>query len=148
MTDKDYLDYGKAVHDEIYTMSTPLVDSMAGKVLTRFRKEQKDLYELPEAWTSCMSNAIDVIDVISVQVHKGMTWGNMHKDLEKIWDTYIIDRYNEIDERSRLLLKYRYVGESNLKKEVKERIAARLQSHYATQRMEYMLERYPDLNDV
>lgn len=148
MTDKDYLVYGKAVYEEIYAMSTPLIDSMAGKVLTRMRKELKNMYDMPEEWTRIMSTSVDVIDVMSVQAHKGKTWAEMNVQLEGILEQYITDRYNEIDERSRLLLKYRYVGDSELHDEVKNRIYARLNEHYATQKMEYMLERFPDLADV
>ena len=148
MTDKDYLVYGKAVYEEIYAMSTPLIDSMAGKVLTRMRKELKNMYAMPDEWTRIMSTSVDVIDVMSVQAHKGKTWAEMNVQLEGILEQYITDRYNEIDERSRLLLKYRYVGDSELHDEVKNRIYARLNEHYATQKMEYMLERFPDLADV
>ena len=148
MTDKDYLVYGKAVYEEIYAMSTPLIDSMAGKVLTRMRKELKNMYDMPEEWTRIMSTSVDVIDVMSVQAHKGKTWAEMNVQLEGILEQYITDRYNEIDERSRLLLKYRYVGDSELHDEVKNRIYARLNEHYATQKMDYMLERFPDLADV
>ena len=44
MTDKDYIEYAKAIHEEVYAMSTPMIDGMAGKVLTRIRKEQKKLF--------------------------------------------------------------------------------------------------------
>ena len=148
MTDNDYLEYGKSVHEEIFSMSTPLIDGMAGKVLTRMRKELKNMYDMPKEWTRIMSTSVDVIDVMSVQAHKGKKWEKMDKDLEGHLDEYIADRYNEIDERSRLLLKYRYVGKSNLLTEVKKRIYDRLKEHYATQKMEYMLERFPDLADV
>ena len=46
------------------------------------------------------------------------------------------------------MLKYRYVGKFSLTTEVKERIYARLGAHYDTQRMQNMLERYPDLKEV
>ena len=65
MTDKDYIEYAKAIHEEVYAMSTPMIDGMAGKVLTRIRKEQKKLFKMPEAWTSVLSNIIDVVDVMS-----------------------------------------------------------------------------------
>lgn len=144
----EYSDYGKAIHAEIYTMSTPLIDSMAGKVLTRMRKELKNMYDMPDEWTRIMSTSVDVIDVMSVQAHKGKSWADMNVQLEGLMDEYITDRYNEIDERSRLLLKYRYVVNNELHDEVKNRIYARLNEHYATQKMEYMLERFPDLADV
>ena len=48
MTDKDYSEYAKAIHEEVYAMSTPMIDGMAGKVLTRIRKEQKKLFKMPE----------------------------------------------------------------------------------------------------
>ena len=48
MTDKDYIEYAKAIHEEVYAMSTPMIDGMAGKVLTRIRKEQKKLFKMPE----------------------------------------------------------------------------------------------------
>ena len=41
MTDKQYIDYAKEVHGEIQTLSNPMIDSMANKVLTRLCKEQK-----------------------------------------------------------------------------------------------------------
>ena len=148
MTDKDYSDYGKNVHREIYAMSTQLIDSVAGKVLTRIRKEQAALCEMPAEWTRVVSISVDVIDVLSVHAHKGRSFIAMSERLEDILDRYIADRYDEIDERTRLLLKYRYVGESHLAEEVKKRIHERLNEHYATGRMKYLLERFPDLDNV
>lgn len=148
MTDKDYIEYAKAIHEEVYAMSTPMIDGMAGKVLTRIRKEQKKLFKMPEACTSVLSNIIDVVDVMSVHAHKGRIWSEMNKGLEKILDQYIIDRYNELDAKHHLMLKYRYVGKFSLTTEVKERIYARLGAHYDIQRMQNMLERYPDLKEV
>ena len=105
MTDKDYIEYAKAIHEEVYAMSTPMIDGMAGKVLTRIRKEQKKLFKMPEAWTSVLSNIIDVVDVMSVHAHKGRIWSEMNKGLEKILDQYIIDRYNELEAKHHLMLK-------------------------------------------
>jgi hypothetical protein len=67
MTDKDYIEYAKTIHEEVYAMSTPMVDGMAGKVLTRIRKEQKTLMPLKPEWTSNISNTVDVVDVISLK---------------------------------------------------------------------------------
>ncbi len=50
MTDNEYIDYAKAVHEDIYTVSTPMIDGIANKVLTRIRKEQPNLMELKETW--------------------------------------------------------------------------------------------------
>ena len=148
MTDKDYIEYAKTIHEEVYAMSTPMIDGMAGKVLTRIRKEQKTLMPLKPEWTSNISNTVDVVDVISLKAINGKGWGDIHPELEAIIDQYIIDRFHELEPKLHFMLKYRYIGESKLVEEVKERIYARLGAHYATQRMQNMLERYPDLKEV
>lgn len=147
MTDKDFIEYAKAVHEEAYAMSTPMVDGVAGRVLTRIRKEQTMLLPLKPEWTSCPSNAIGVIDVLSILAFKGKSWAEMHQGLEEIIDQYIIERFNELEPKQHFILKYRYIGESGLADEVKQRIYAKLKEHYETQRFQNMLERYPDLNE-
>lgn len=148
MTDKEYIDYAKAVHEEAYAMSTPMIDGIAGKVLTRIRKEQVQLMPLKEEWTSCLSATIDVVDVLSVLAHKGKNWTEMNPNMENILDGYITDRYNELESKHHFILKYRYVGESKLKEEVKARVYERLKAHYDTQRFQNLLERYADLNEL
>ena len=94
-----------------------------------------------------MSNVIDLVDVMSVLALKEVPLNEMHKDLDAILKLYIMERFEELDPKSHLLVNYRYVGEFRLVDEVKERIFAKLIEHYNTQRMQNMLERYPDLND-
>lgn len=147
MTDKDYIEYAKAVHEEAYAMSTPMVDGMAGKVLTRIRKEQKNLMPLKPEWTSNVSNTIDVVDVLSVQIYKGKGWTEIHPELETIIDQYTLDRFHELEPKLHFMLKYRYVGESKLVEEVKERICTKLKEHYETQRLKNLLQRFPDLGE-
>lgn len=148
MTDKEYIEYAKAIHEEIYAMSTPMIDGIAGKVLTRIRKEQSKLLPLKQEWTSTQSNAIDVVDIMSVLVRKGKSWTDMHQDLNTILEQYILDRFNELELKQHLILKYRYVGDFRLVEEVTERIYDRVKEHYDTQRMRNMLQRYPDLNEL
>lgn len=148
MTDKEYIEYAKAIHEEIYAMSTPMIDGVAGKVLTRIRKEQSKLLPLKQEWTSTQSNAIDVVDIMSVLVRKGKSWTDMHQDLNTILEQYILDRFNELELKQHLILKYRYVGDFRLVEEVTERIYDRVKEHYDTQRMRNMLQRYPDLNEL
>lgn len=147
ITDKQYIDYGREVHGEIHALSNPLIDSIANKVLTRLRKEQVKLFPLKEEWTSCMSNVIDLVDVMSVLALRAVPLNKMHKDLDSILEMYIMERFEELDPKSHLLVKYRYVAVFGLVDEVKERIFAKLIEHYHTQRMQNMLERYSDLND-
>ena len=147
MTDKQYIDYAKEVHGEIYALSNPMIESIANKVLTRLRKEQAKLFPLKEAWTSCMSNVIDLVDVMSILAMREIPLCQMHKDLDSILNQYIMERFEELDPKSHFLVKFRFVSEFCLVEEVKERIFARLIEHYHTQRMQYMLERYPDLNE-
>lgn len=147
MTDKQYIDYGREVHGEIHALSNPLIDSIANKVLTRLRKEQAKLFPLKKEWTNVMSNVIDLVDVMSVLALKEVPLNEMHKDLDAILKLYIMERFEELDPKSHLLVNYRYVGEFRLVDEVKERIFAKLIEHYNTQRMQNMLERYPDLSD-
>lgn len=147
MMEKEYVDYAKAFHKEAYALSTPMIEGIASKVLTRLRKEQPNMFERKEEWISCMSNVIDVVDVMSVLALKGIAFEKMHKELESILDKYIIDRFNELTPIQHLILKYRYIGELGLVSEVKERLYEKMKEHYATQRMQYMLQRYPDLND-
>lgn len=148
MTDKDYIEYAKAAHAEIYAMSTSMMDGIAAKVLTRLRKEQHDLLPLEEEWTSCPSNSIDVIDVLSVLAFKDKSYNEMHKELETILEQYILDRFHELEPKQYLIVKYRYIGEFTLVPEVKQRIYERLKDHYNTQRMQTLLERYPDLKEI
>lgn len=148
MTDKEYIEYAKAIHEEIYAMSTPMIDGIAGKVLTRIRKEQSKLLPMKQEWTSTQSNAIDVVDIMSVLVRKGKSWTDMHQDLNTILEQYILDRFNELELKQHLILKYRYVGDFRLVEEVTERIYDRVKEHYDTQRMRNMLQRYPDLNEL
>jgi len=125
-----------------------MIDSIANKVLTRLRKEQSKLFPLKEEWISCMSNVIDLIDVMSILALREVPLSKMHKDLEPILNLYIMERFEELDPKSHLLVYYRYMGEFRLVDEVKERIFAKLIEHYDTQRMQNMLERYPDLTEV
>lgn len=148
MTDKDYIEYAKAAHAEIYAMSASMIDGIAAKVLTRLRKELPDLLPLKEEWTSCPSNSIDVIDVLSVLAFKGKPCSEMHKELETILEQYILDRFHALEPKQHLIVKYRYIGEFTLVPEVMQRIYERLKDHYNTQRMQAMLERYPDLKEV
>lgn len=148
MTDKDYIEYAKTVHADVYAMSTPMIDGIAGKVLTRIRKEQKNLFPLKEEWTNYVSNVIDVIDVMSVLALRGLTFNQMDDKLDAILERYIIERFEELEPKQHLIVKYRYVGEFGLVAEVKERIMEKLKEHHETQRMQSMLQRYPDLNDI
>lgn len=148
MTDNEYIEYAKAVHKDIYTLSTPMIDGIANKVLTRIRREQPNLLELKETWTACQSTKVDVIDVLSVLAIKDVPFAKMHQELGTILERYIIDRFNEIDPKSHLLVRYRYIGEFGLVDEVKECIYGNLKEHYATKYMSNLLERYPDLNEV
>ena len=145
MTDSELSAYTKKVHDDIYAMSTPMIDGMAVKVLTRLRKEQRNLFPINEEWNVIMSIQVDVMDILTILVHKNMSFTAMHKDLESIIDQYILDRYNELDPKTHFFLTYRYIGESYMIPEVKERIYARLQERYDTQRFQSLLERYPNL---
>lgn len=147
MTDKQYLDYAREVHGEIHALSNPMIDSIANKVLTRLRKKQAMLFPLKKEWTSCMSNVIDLIDVMSILAMREVPLCQMHKDMDSILKQYIMERYEELDPKSHFLVKFRFVAEFCLVEEVKERIFARLIDHYHTQRMQFMLERYPDLNE-
>ncbi len=147
MKEQEYIEYAKAFHQEAYTISTPMIEGVAAKVLTRLRKEKPNLFERKEEWISCASNVIDIVDVMSVLALKGITFDKMHKELDTILEQYIIDRFNELPAMHHLLLKYRYVGELGLVPEVKERLYEKMKEHYATQRMQNMLQRYPDLND-
>lgn len=148
MTDKDYIEYAKAAHAELYAMSTSMMDGIAAKVLTRLRKELPDILPLKEEWTSCPSNSIDVIDVLSILAFKGKPYNVMHKELETILEQYILDRFHALEPKQHLIVKYRYIGEFTLVPEVMQRIYERLKDHYNTQRMQTMLERYPDLKEV
>lgn len=148
MTDKDYIEYAKAAHEEIYVMSTSMIDGIAAKVLTRLRKELPDLLPLKEEWTNCPSNSIDVIDVLSVLAIKGKPYSEMNKEMETILEQYILDRFHELEPKQHLIVKYRYIGEFTLVPEVEQRIYERLKDHYHTQRMQTQLERYPDLKEV
>ena len=148
MTDNEYIKYAKAVHEDIYAVSTPMIDGIANKVLTRIRKEQPNLMELKETWISCQSNRVDVIDVLSVLANRGVPLKEMHKELEGIVERYIIDRFEELEPKSHLLVKHRYIGEFGLVAEVKQRIYASLKGHYDTKWMGSLMERYPDLNEV
>lgn len=148
MTDKDYIEYAKAAHEEIYAMSTSMIDGIAAKVLTRLRKELPDLLPLKEEGTNCPSNSIDVIDVLSVLAIKGKPYSEMNKEMETILEQYILDRFHELEPKQHLIVKYRYIGEFALVPEVKQRIYERLKDHYRTQRMQTLLERYPDLKEV
>ena len=147
MTDNQYIEYAKEVHGEIRELSNPMIEGVAAKVLTRLRKEQSNLFELKEEWKSCMSNIIDLVDVMSVLALRGITFDKMHKELEPILDQYIIDRFNELPPMHHLILKHRYVGEFCLVSEVKERLYEKMKEHYATQRMQKLLLRYPDLKE-
>lgn|SRR5574344_51452 len=148
MTDKEYIEYAKAIHEEAYSMSTPMIDGIAGKVLTRLRKEQPKLLPLKPEWTRTQSNVIDIVDVMSVLAHKGKAWTDMHQDLETILEQYILDRFNELEPKQHFILKYRYIGDFELVEEVRKRIYERVKEHYDTQRMQNMLQRYPDLNEI
>lgn len=148
MTDKDYIEYARAAYAEIYAMSTSMIDGIAAKVLTRLRKEHPDLLPLKEEWTNCPSNSIDVIDVLSVLTLKGKPYGEMHQELDTILEQYILDRFHELEPKQHLIVKYRYIGEFTLVSEVKQRIHERLKDHYNTQRMQTLLERYPELKEV
>ena len=148
MTDKEYIEYAKAIHEEAYAMSTPMIDGMAGKVLTRLRKEQPKLLPLKSEWTRTQSNVIDIVDVMSVLAHKGKAWTDMHQDLETILEQYILDRFNELEPKQHFILKYRYIGDFGLVEEVTKRIYERVEEHYDTQRMQNMLQRYPDSNEI
>ena len=145
MTDAELTAYTKNVHDDIYAMSTPMIDGMAVKILTRLRKEQRNLFPLNEEWNDIMSMQVDVMDILTILVHKNMSFTEMHKDLETIIDQYIMDRYNELEPKTHFFVTYRYIGKSNMIPEVKERIYAHLQERYDTQRYQRLLERYPDL---
>ena len=85
MIDKEYIAYAKAVHEEIYAFSTPLIDSIAGKVLTRIRKKQAMLFPLKDEWTAYESNNIDVVDVMAMLAHKGIALDRMHKNLQPLF---------------------------------------------------------------
>lgn len=148
MTDKQYIDYAKEVHGEILTLSNPMIDSIANKVLTRLRKEQKKLFPLKEEWTSCMSNVINLVDVMSILALREVPLSKMHKDLDSILNQYIMERYEELDPKSHFFVTFRFVAVFGLVDEVKECIFAKLIEHYDTQRMQSMLERYPDLTEV
>ena len=148
MTDKQYIDYAKEVHGEILTLSNPMIDSIANKMLTRLRKEQKKLFPLKEEWTSCMSNVINLVDVMSILALREVPLSKMHKDLDSILNQYIMERYEELDPKSHFFVTFRFVAVFGLVDEVKERIFAKLIEHYDTQRMQSMLERYPDLTEV
>lgn len=148
MTDNEYIKYAKAVHEDIYAVSTPMIDDIANKVLTRIRKEQPNLMELKETWISCQSNRVDVIDVLSVLANRGVPLKEMHKELESIVERYITDRFEELEPKSHLLVKHRYIGEFGLVAEVKQRIYENLKDHYATKWMRSLMERFPDLNEV
>ena len=100
MTDSELSAYTKKVHDDIYAMSTPMIDGMAVKVLTRLRKEQRNLFPINEEWNVIMSIQVDVMDILTILVHKNMSFTAMHKDLESIIDQYILDRYNELDPKT------------------------------------------------
>ena len=145
MTDAELTAYTKNVHDDIYAMFTPMIDGMAVKILTRLRKEQRNLFPLNEEWNDIMSMQVDVMDILTILVHKNMSFTEMHKDLETIIDQYIMDRYNELEPKTHFFVTYRYIGKSNMIPEVKERIYAHLQERYDTQRYQKLLERYPDL---
>ena len=145
MTDAELTAYTKNVHDDIYAMATPMIDGMAVKILTRLRKEQRNLFPLNEEWNDIMSMQVDVMDILTILVHKNMSFTEMHKDLETIIDQYIMDRYNELEPKTHFFVTYRYIGKSNMIPEVKERIYAHLQERYDTQRYQKLLERYPDL---
>ena len=147
MTDSEYIEYAKNFHEEAYALSTPMIEGVAAKVLTRFRKEQPNLFVRKKEWTNCMSNIIDVVDVMSILAMKGITFDKMHNELVQILDQYIIDRFNELPPMHHLILKYRYVGKFGLASEVKERLYEKMKEHYATQRMQNLLQRYPDLKE-
>lgn len=146
MTDKEYIEYAKTVHEEVYDISTPMIDGMASKVLTRIRKEQNELIPLKKEWTDNVSSTVDVVDVLSIYTYKEKSWTDMHSKLEAIIDKYILDRFNELEPKQHFMLKYRYIGDSELIEEVKQRIYEKLKEHYETQRLQNLLQRYPDLN--
>ena len=73
-----------------------------------------------------MSMQVDVMDILTILVHKNMSFTEMHKDLETIIDQYIMDRYNELEPKNHFFVTYRYIGKSNMIPEVKERIYAHL----------------------
>ena len=106
------------------------------------------LFPLKDEWTAYESNNIDVVDVMAMLAHKGIALDRMHKDLIPILNQYITDRFNEIEPKLHFFVRYRYIGDSGLLDEVKERIYDKFMEHYATQRMQKLLERYPDLNEV
>lgn len=147
MNDKVYIDYAKAIHQEIVELSSPIVDGIAGRVLTRLRKEYPNLFVRKEEWTSTVSNIIDVVDLMSILAIKGVELEQMHKDLASIISQFANDRFNEIDAKSHMLVKYRYMGNFKLVSEVKECLSKKLKEHYETQRMHNMLQRYPDLKE-
>lgn len=148
MTDNEYIKYAKTVHEDIYAVSTPMIDGIANKVLTRIRKEQPNLLELKEAWTACLSNKVDIVDVLSILAYKGKSLAEMHPEIEGILERYITERFEELEPKSHLLVKHRYIGEFGLVAEVKQHVYESLKEHYATKWMKSLLERYPDLNEV
>ena len=148
MTDKEYIEYAKTVHEDIYAMSTPTVNSMADHVLTRIRKRYKNLFPLKEEWTRRQSNNVDVVDVMTVLAVKGFNLADMHPELESILDENIIDRYNEIDPKAHFFVKYRYIIDFELISEVKKIIYSKLKDRYNNIVMQSRLEFYPDLKDV
>ena len=145
MTDAELTAYTKNVHDDIYATPTPMIPGMAVKMLTRLRQQPRNLFPLNEEWNDIMSMQVDVMDILTILVHKNMSFTEMHKDLETIIDQYIMDRYNELEPKTHFFVTYRYIGKSNMIPEVKERIYAHLQERYDTQRYQKLLERYPDL---
>ena len=72
MTDSELSAYTKKVHDDIYAMSTPMIDGMAVKVLTRLRKEQRNLFPINEEWNVIMSIQVDVMDILTIAVRRGV----------------------------------------------------------------------------
>lgn len=147
MNDKVYIEYAKSVHMEMIELSSPIVDGIAGRVMTRLRKEYPNLFVRKEEWTKCISNVIDVIDILSVLSSKGIALEKMHKDIDCIVTQFTVERFDEIDNKSHVIVKYRYVGKFGLVDEVKECITKKLKEHYETQRMQNLLQRYPDLKD-
>ena len=145
MTDTELTTYAQNVYDDIYAISIPMIDGMAVKVLTRLRKEQCNLFPIKEEWKDIESMQVDVMDILTILAHKDVPLGGMHKDLETIIDQYILDRYNDLESKTHFFVTYRYIGESNMIPDVKERIYARLQKRYDTLRYKKLLERYPDL---
>lgn len=147
MTDTELTTYAQNVYDDIYAISIPMIDGMAAKVLTRLRKEQRNLFPIKEEWKDIESMQVDVMDILTILAHKDVPLGCMHKDLEAIIDQYILDRYNNLESKTHFFVTYRYIDESNMIPDVKERIYARLLERYGTQRYQKLLERYPDLTD-